>query len=274
MPHAQCDKANETLLKANQAMKILHYKLQKERKTVARLQDEKFALQAQLLSGGNPGAQQQVAGLLQELQEGRRRVEGLIQQRAALQARLEALQQGGGASAQQDAAILATSHQLAGQQVAQAQQEVQHARQELAAERARALALQEERAALEGRLQEVLGRLGAAEQLASQAEQAAALLQADQQRCIVLAAQLEREQAEAVHLSEVAQSSTAELMQAREEAHAERARAVQLSHDKAELGGRVGSAPAGQSCCGTPHPARMRWHAACVHGARACTLIS
>ncbi len=34
----QCDHSNQMLQKANQAMKILHYKLQKERKTVARLQ--------------------------------------------------------------------------------------------------------------------------------------------------------------------------------------------------------------------------------------------
>ena len=36
--HVQCEHSNQMLLKANQAMKILHFKLQKERKTVARLQ--------------------------------------------------------------------------------------------------------------------------------------------------------------------------------------------------------------------------------------------
>jgi hypothetical protein len=38
MAAMQCENHNQMLLKANQAMKILHYKLQKERKTVARLQ--------------------------------------------------------------------------------------------------------------------------------------------------------------------------------------------------------------------------------------------
>lgn len=148
---------------------------------MARLQEEKCSLQAQLLSGGNPGAQAQVAGLLRELSEGRERIEGLLQERAALQARLEALQQGSSNVQQQDAAIVATSQRLAAQQVdvgagclaqlctqlshsmptpflppctvkvAHALAETAHVREELAAVRRR---LTDERAALDTQLSE------------------------------------------------------------------------------------------------------------------------
>ncbi len=169
----QCEKSNEMLLKANHAMKILHYKLQKERKGVARLQEEKCHLQAQLLAcgGGAVGGAahtQQLAALLGELQEGRARIEGLLQEKAALAAKLEALATGtpAGGRQQREAAAAALA-------AVQQQQEAAFtsAREELTAERARAAALAEERAALEGRLQEALARLGAAEQISGHLEQ-------------------------------------------------------------------------------------------------------
>lgn len=174
---AQCEKLNELLLKANHAMKILHYKLQKERKAVGRLQEEKCGLQAQLLTGGatGPGAasqQQQVAALLQEVAAGRARIEALLEERATLATKLEAVASGGDRSGRnaspeqrkEAAAILASLQQ---------QQEAAAAtlREELAAERARNVMLSEERGALEGRLQEALGRLGAAEQISSHLDQ-------------------------------------------------------------------------------------------------------
>lgn len=169
----QCEKSNEMLLKANHAMKILHYKLQKERKGVARLHEEKCQLQAQLLAMGGGAAggaahTQQLAALLGELQEGRARIEGLLQEKAALAAKLEALATGtpAGGRQQREAAAAALA-------AVQQQQEaaVTAAHEELAAERARAAALAEERSSLEGRLQEALARLGAAEQISGHLEQ-------------------------------------------------------------------------------------------------------
>ncbi len=175
-PHSsavQCEKLNEVLLKANHAMKVLHYKLQKERKAVGRLQEEKCGLQAQLLAGGAaPQQQQQLAAVLQELSSGRARIESLVEERAALAARLEALASGGdrsgrSATPEQRREAAATLAALQQQQEAVATQ----LREELAAEKARSSVLMEERAALEGRLQEALGRLGAAEQISGHLEQ-------------------------------------------------------------------------------------------------------
>ena len=158
------------LLKANHAMKILHYKLQKERKAVGRLQEEMCTLQAQLLSGGGGGGgdPRQLAALLQELQSGRTRIEVLVEEKAAMAAKLEAVATGGRSSSrEQREAAAATLAAL------QQQQEATSAalREELAAERGRAAALAEERGLLEGRLQEALGRLGAAEQISGHLEQ-------------------------------------------------------------------------------------------------------
>lgn len=160
------------LLKANHAMKVLHYKLQKERKAVGRLQDEKCALQAQLLAGGGAGAGDQaaqLAALLGELAAGRARIEGLLEEKASLAAKLEALAAGSaghGSREQREAAAAAVAALQAQQEAAAAA-----AREELAAERARSAALAEERAGLEARLQEALARLGAAEQISGHLEQ-------------------------------------------------------------------------------------------------------
>lgn len=161
------------LLKANHAMKILHYKLQKERKAVGCLQEEKCQLQAQLLAGGGAAGgaavhTQQLATLLGELQEGRARIEGLLQDKAVLAAKLEALATGtpAGGRQQREAAAAALSALQQQQEAA-----VATAREELAVERARAASLAEERATLEGRLQEALARLGAAEQISGHLEQ-------------------------------------------------------------------------------------------------------
>lgn len=112
------------LLKANHAMKILHYKLQKERKAVGRLQEEKCALQAQLLGGGGGAAAGAAAS-----------AELLLSQQAQQGAAVEALQAAAAA-----------------------------AREELAEERGRSSALAQERAHLEARLAEALPRLASLEQ--------------------------------------------------------------------------------------------------------------
>ena len=162
------------MLKASHAMKVLHHKLIKERKSVARLQEEKCALQAQLLSGGGggvPPSQQQLAALLGELAAGRARIESLLEEKAMLAGRLQAVAAGGGcpraATPQQREAASATLVAL--QEAAEAA--AAELRQELTAERARSGVLAEERASLEARLQEVLGRLGAAEQIQGHLEQ-------------------------------------------------------------------------------------------------------
>lgn len=156
-------------------MKVLHYKLQKERKAVARLQEEKCGLQAQLLAGGTATPaqqQQQLSALLQELSAGRARIEGLLEDKVALAARLEALASDGdrsGRSATPEQRREATAVLAALQQ----QQEAAAAalREELSAEKARSLMLAQERGTLEGRLQEALGRLNAAEQISGHLEQ-------------------------------------------------------------------------------------------------------
>lgn len=73
-----------------------------------------------------------------------------------------------------------------------------------------------------------------------------AYLQEERQRCQQLASQLGREQqgsesraAEVSRLATLAQQATEDLMAAREAAQAERSRAEQLLHDRAELQGRV-----------------------------------
>lgn len=160
------------LLKANHAMKVLHYKLQKERKAVGRLQDEKCGLQAQLLAGGGAGAADQaaqLAALLGELAAGRSRIEGLLEEKAVLASKLDALATGSvgrGPREQREAAAAAVAALQAQQEAAAAA-----AREELAAERTRGAALAEERAGLEARLQEALARLGAAEQISGHLEQ-------------------------------------------------------------------------------------------------------
>lgn len=173
-PALQCEKLNQVLLKANHAMKVLHYKLQKERKSVAGLQEEKCGLQAQLLAGGAaaPQQQQQLAALLQELSAGRARIESLLEEKGTLAARLEALASGGdrsgrSATPEQRREAAATLAALQQQQEAVAAA----LREELAAEKARGSVLAEQRAALEGRLQEALSRLGAAEQISGHLEQ-------------------------------------------------------------------------------------------------------
>lgn len=166
----QCERANEMLLKANHAMKVLHYKLQKERKAVGRLQEEKCGLQAQLLAGGGGGDHvAQLAALLGELAAGRARIEGLLEEKATLAAKLEAVASGTagrGSREQREAAAAAVA-------ALQQQQEAAAAamREDLAAERARSATVAEERVALEGRLQEALARLSAAEQISGHLEQ-------------------------------------------------------------------------------------------------------
>lgn len=233
------------LLKANHAMKILHYKLQKERKAVGRLQDEKCTLQAQLLSGGGGGSgdPRQLAALLQELQAGRSRIEGLLEEKASLAARLESVATGGRSSSREQREAAAAT--LA---VLQQQQEAASAalREELGAERARSAAAQEERAVLEGRLQEAMGRLSAAEQISGHLDQMNAYLQEERQRCQQLASLLGREQqgsesqaVEVGRLSALAHQSIDDVMAAREAAQQERSRAEQLLREKALLDGKV-----------------------------------
>lgn len=173
----QYEKLADMHTTANRAIQIFHHKLQKERKAVARLQEEKCTLQARLLNSGgagdgsHPQLEQQLARLLQEVAAGRERIEALLQERAVLSTKLEAVAagtpKGHTPSHEQRKAAAAALAALQQQQEAAATA----LREELAAERERNSVLAEERAALEARLQEAVGRLGAAEQISGHLEQ-------------------------------------------------------------------------------------------------------
>lgn len=224
----KCERADHMLVKSNHAMRVLHAKLQKERQTVAALQEEKTLLQSQLLAanerpqGLDP---EQLASLLQELSQCRTRVENLAEERATLAARLEAA----------EGQLSATDSE--------------HAEAQAAAEREATERLEEARShgeALESRVDELVQQLQTAAAAAAQLESTSAALQEAQGRCGQLAAELEAERLfaaeraqELANLSEIAQAFAAELMAAREDAQAERTAHKRAVHENAGLQGRV-----------------------------------
>ncbi|GAB4823296.1 hypothetical protein N2152v2_010342 [Parachlorella kessleri] len=179
---SKCEHSNQMLLKANQAMKILHFKLQKERKTVARLQDEKCQLQSRLLQAKATGASQINAEYEQEVQQCRTRIQELLEQKVTLEARVDTLpaEQTYGANEQQrqaeleaqlqalqaaGAANAAELDQLSG--VAHSStEELMAAREELQRERMRTEGLVQERAELRGKAEATAAEATLAQQAA------------------------------------------------------------------------------------------------------------
>ena len=224
----KCERADHMLLKANHALRVLHHKLQRERQSVAALQEEKCLLQSQVIAAADRPQgldPQQLGALLQELAQCRVRVETLAEERATLTARLHAAED----------------------QLNSADEE--HIETRAAAEREAKERLEEARArgeALETRVEQLVEQLTTAAAAASQLELTSAALQEAQTRCGQLAAELESERmlatdraTEVSNLAEVAQAFAAELMAAREEAHSHRAAFDHAAHENAGLQGRV-----------------------------------
>ncbi len=224
----KCERADHMLVKANHAMRVLHHKLQKERQTVAALQEEKCLLQSQLLTaqerpqGLEP---EQLGALLQELAQSRARVETLAEERATLAARLHAAEGQLTATDRDYAELHSLQEQEAAERLAQAQAE---------------------RQSLESKVEELMKQLQTAADAATQLQGTTAALQDAQTRCGYLAAELEAERmvatdraAEIENLTGLAQAFAAELMTAREAEQAEKAHVEQLIHENAGLEGRV-----------------------------------
>lgn len=197
-------------------MQVLQFQLQREHKQVAELQEEKRALQSQLLAaldrpqGINPD---QLSSMMMELSQCRDRIEALCTERTELMTRLETGERRLVDAQRQAAEALETEHV-----------------------RAESLAR---------RVEELTSQLSEATETAARVALVDAAL--DEARSCIdsLAAELEMERSTVVHkdselarVAEVAQSLASDLMAAREDAAAERAAQERLTHENAGLKGR------------------------------------